>query len=403
MISDSGRLVQEAADFVFRLLKERLPAGMHFHDFAHTMETTMAARQIAQGMACPSEEIEWITLAGLFHDTGYIETYAGHEAAGAKIAESFLRERGYSEAGIRTVCRCILATQTPPSPSDKLEAIICDADMHNVASDSHLEKTRILRREWEALNIKSYGDPEWWTMERDFLASHRFHTPWAEANWNHQKLLNLEAVEKQLSKVLEKKNRRAEEEEKEKRKDEKALSKLTRPERGIETMFRTAARNHINLSSIADNKANIMLSINALIISVVISGLAPKLDSNPVLILPTIMLLVVCIVTIVFATLSTRPKITHGKFTREDIANKRSNLLFFGNFFNMPQEEYLWGMDEMMKDRDFLYGSLTRDLHSLGVVLAQKYRYLRLTYTFFMWGLILVVLSFGISFYLEIA
>jgi hypothetical protein len=164
-------------------------------------------------------------------------------------------------------------------------------------------------------------------------------------------------------------------------------------------MFRTAARNHINLSSIADNKANIMLSINALIISVVISGLAPKLDTNPTLLIPTSILLAVCILSIIFATLSTRPKITKGKFDREDIAHKRSNLLFFGNFYNMKLEDYEWGMTEMMKDRDFLYGSLTRDLYFLGVVLARKYYFLRLTYTVFMWGLIVAVLAFGLTFF----
>jgi hypothetical protein len=163
-------------------------------------------------------------------------------------------------------------------------------------------------------------------------------------------------------------------------------------------MFRAGARTHINLSSMADSKANIMLSINAVIISVTLSVLLPKLDSNTHLILPTIVLLATCVLSIIFATLSTKPKVTRGRFSKEDIEKKRSNLLFFGNFHKMQLEDYEWGMTEMMKDDNFLYGSLSRDLYFLGKVLAEKYRYLRVCYTIFMYGLIASVLAFGIAF-----
>jgi hypothetical protein len=99
---------------------------------------------------------------------------------------------------------------------------------------------------------------------------------------------------------------------------------------------------------------------------------------------------------IIFATLSTRPKITHGTFTKEDIKTKKANLLFFGNFYNSKLVDFEWGMNEMMKDKDFLYGAMIRDLHSLGRVLNKKYRYLRLTYNIFMFGMILSVILFGV-------
>ena len=169
--------------------------------------------------------------------------------------------------------------------------------------------------------------------------------------------------------------------------------------RGVETMYRTTYRTHVNLSSIADNKANIMLSINAIIISIVVSSLVPKFSINPSLIIPTCILLVVCLVAVVFATLSTRPKVTEGKFTRADIEQKRSNLLFFGNYYNMDIEDFHWGMMEMIKDSDFLYSSMTRDLYFLGKVLAQKYKYLSICYSVFMFGLIVSVIAFAISYY----
>jgi protein-S-isoprenylcysteine O-methyltransferase Ste14 len=167
--------------------------------------------------------------------------------------------------------------------------------------------------------------------------------------------------------------------------------------RGVETMFRTTYRTHVNLSSIADNKANIMLSINAIVISIVVSTLLPKIIENSRLIIPTIILLSVCLLSIIFATLSTRPKITEGKSTLEGIKQKRSNLLFFGNFYSMKLEEFHWGMTEMIKDPDFVYSSMTRDLYFLGIVLAKKYRYLRICYSIFMFGLVLAVLAFVIA------
>jgi len=97
---------------------------------------------------------------------------------------------------------------------------------------------------------------------------------------------------------------------------------------------------------------------------------------------------------------STRPKITEGKFTVEDIKAKRSNLLFFGNFYNMKMDDFHWGMMEMIKDPEFLYSSMTRDLDYLGVVLAKKYRYLRICYGIFMYGLIVAVLTFAVAFML---
>ena len=111
--------------------------------------------------------------------------------------------------------------------------------------------------------------------------------------------------------------------------------------------------------------------------------------------IPTVAILLVSLTAIIFATLSTRPKITKGIVTQADIEQKKSNLLFFGNFFNMKLEDYQWGMNEMIGDPDFQYASMTRDLYFLGRVLAQKYKLLTYCYNVFMYGMITVVLLFA--------
>jgi hypothetical protein len=87
--------------------------------------------------------------------------------------------------------------------------------------------------------------------------------------------------------------------------------------------------------------------------------------------------------------------VTSGTFTKADIEQKRANLLFFGNFYRMPLDDFQWGMTQMMNDREYLYGSMVRDIYSLGQVLGRKYRYLRISYNIFMYGIIAAVLAFA--------
>lgn len=176
----------------------------------------------------------------------------------------------------------------------------------------------------------------------------------------------------------------------------KEAKQLT-PTRGIETMFRTTSKNHMELSAIADNKANIMISINSIILSVLVSVLIRKLEEYPHMTVPAVLLTLVCLTTIVFAVLATRPNVSKGKFERMDIINKETNLLFFGNFHRMNLKDYQWGMKEMLQDADYLYGSMIKDIYFLGAVLGKKYRLLRMSYTIFMFGFVLSILGFIIA------
>ena len=106
---------------------------------------------------------------------------------------------------------------------------------------------------------------------------------------------------------------------------------------------------------------------------------------------------------IVFGILATRPNISHGTFTHDDIANKRTNLLFFGNFHNATLDDYNWGMNEMLGDKGYMNNSMIKDNYFLGVVLAKKYRYLRIAYNVFMYGLIIAMAAFIVAFMLPSA
>ena len=161
--------------------------------------------------------------------------------------------------------------------------------------------------------------------------------------------------------------------------------------RGIETMFRTSYRTHVDLSGLADNKANIMISINGIIISILIASISPGIDKNPWLVWPTTVLLLGCVSAMVFAVLAARPRISSTTVTLEDIKENRANILFFGNFVTMSEPDYVEGMKDLIMDTERLYTNMIRDIYSLGGVLARKFRLLRMAYNLFMIALLVGV------------
>lgn len=401
-MSDVSPFLLEIRDYVFRLLRDELPRNYIYHNFNHTYETVQAAIEIGKGSNLSEEDLEIVRVAAWFHDTGFTESYENHEEDSKKIARAYLEKKNYPEEKIKKVEDTIGATQMPQEPKDLLGQVLCDADLYNLGQPIYPDKSEILRTEWENVGHKKMSEIEWTEMNIDFLSMHIYFTPYAQSRFYPQKMKNLTALSTKLKeerlKQKKKNEKRALKKEKKKQLKEKE-EKSNRPEKGIETMFRITHRNHINLSAIADNKANIMLSINAIIISISVSELLPKFDTDPYMLYPTVLLIFVCTLSMIFATLSTRPKITQGRFTHEDIENRTANLLFFGNFYNMQVKDFEDGFEKMMDDKEYLYGSLTKDFYYLGQVLGKKYKYLSITYTVFMYGIILSLIAFAVAYY----
>jgi hypothetical protein len=164
--------------------------------------------------------------------------------------------------------------------------------------------------------------------------------------------------------------------------------------RGIETLFRSSYRVQMDLTGLADNKANMMISINGIIMSIILASVAPKLDSNPWLLLPTSLLLVGSLVSMIYAILAARPRVSHVPITLSDLKHSKGNILFFGNFANMAEDDFVRGLEEMMYDKPLVYDTMMRNIHGLGSVLNKKFALLQIAYTSFMIALTLGVGSF---------
>jgi HD superfamily phosphodiesterase len=387
-------LIEQSEDFVSNLLKDKLSNLYSYHNFNHTLTVVNAVKELCKKEDVDGNEKEMLLVAAWFHDTGYTFGYEKHEEESVKIATKFLKEKGQSDEFIAKVSSLILATVKEYVPKTHLEKIIKDADYAHLVGSQYETTCELLRLELKNAHNVSFSNTEWAKENLNFLLNkHRFYTDYALKKWQPLKEKNLILVQKKIDKQEKKAADKVEEENKKK-------DKIEKPDRGVDTLFRVTLGNHTRLSGIADSKANILLSVNAIIISIALSSIIPKLDSpkNAHLVIPTFIMLMSSVTTIIFAILSTRPKVTTGVFTREDIEAKKINLLFFGNFYKMPLEEYDWAMNEMMKDRDYLYSTMIKDLYYLGLVLQRKYNLLRIAYNLFMAGIIITVIAFVIAF-----
>jgi len=404
-------LLKQISDYVLSYYKAHADERLVYHDKQHTENMVSRAMEIANHYQLNDHDYFTVIAAAWFHDTGYMVDTAHHEAEGAIIAETYLKSVELPEEDIAAIKTTIMATKMPQTPTNLLEQIICDADLYHLGTDDFLDTDKLLRRENNTLHGTDVSKPEWRKKSIVFLESHHYHTDYAQVLLNGTKQKN----------VIDLKNRVAEDDKKEAKKnggrkveaivpneggkpvmvssknDKDKDKDREEPKKGIETMFRISSANHQRLSDMADNKAHIMITVNSIILSAIISLVLRRLSDNEYLIIPTFILLAISLLAITFSILATRPSIPEGTFTRADVDEHKVNLLFFGNFYKMPLEEYTYGMQMMMDDKDFLYGSLIKDVYAQGVVLGKKYRLLRIAYNIFMFGLIVSVLAFIIS------
>lgn len=401
-------LLDETKQYVFSYFSSHANDKLVYHNQAHTEQVVAAAIEIANHYRLSRRDYFVVVAAAWFHDLGYYTDPVHHEERGADEASSYFKRKGVDEDTIQTIVACIRATRMPQYPETLLEKIVADADLFHLGTNAFIDRNKLMRKEFIGLNNINVSKEEWRNKTIRLLETHHYHTGYCRLLLNGQKAKNLEKLKAKeaMKHPVNKKNQHAvagppvAATSKEKQliadEDEKARKK-SRPERGIETMFRISSANHQRLSDMADSKAHIMISVNSIILSVLLSVLLRNLEQYPQFTIPAMMLLAVSLVTIVFSILATRPGIPQGTFTQNDISQKKVNLLFFGNFFRMSLEDYTSGMLQMMDDRDYLYRSLIKDVYSQGVVLGSKYRRLRISYNVFMYGLIASSLAFAVA------
>lgn len=400
-MEQSTNTIDQAEIAATKILAD-LPDNMVYHNLSHTRSVVKAARKIGSYLNLSDQQMEILLISAWFHDTGFKKTYEGHEEESVNFVKDFFEKVNYPEENRQRIIDCIRSTNIEVTPKTLEEKVLHDADFTHLSKKSYFEKLLLLKTEVEKTQDKPFSDNQWYEDNLKFLREHRYFTEYGKSILAPKVEMNVLKQQKMIKKLGKLQDEIIGSElnldPKRIKELKKKLKKVEgRPDRGIETMFRLTSRNHIQLSAIADSKANILISVNAIIISIIISGLIKTLDNHPHLVVPTYVILAINVVTIVFSIIALRPNVTKGKFTRKDIEEKNTNLLFFGNFHSMHREDYRWGMTEMLNDANYLYSSLIDDIYFLGKVLGKKYKYLRISYNIFMYGIVLAVIAFIIA------
>lgn len=376
-------------EYVYNIFKLNFSQHFLYHNFRHFYETVEMAKEICSYYKLDEEEAEDVEIAAWFHDLGYYKDYEQHEKYSIQLVEKFMKERKYATDRIERVKKLIICTKLNVGPSNFLEEIIVDADLHNIGKETFFSRGKHLKHEWSHFLQREIPDLEWEKEQLSFLLNTDFHTSYCLVKYSDQRGKNIQAQKEIVAKL------EGEEE-----------NRLT-PKRGKETMYQSLYNTHISLSSIADSKANMMISINTVILSVIITviGGGFTFTENSFIkhirfVVPMCILLLGSLTSVIFAVMSASPKVTNRKINQEEFFTDKSSLLFFGNFTTLHLSEFMEGMKKLWSNKDMIYSHMTIDIFFLGKVLKKKYKLLNISYMIFLMSLVLCVISFmGIYFY----
>jgi hypothetical protein len=165
------------------------------------------------------------------------------------------------------------------------------------------------------------------------------------------------------------------------------------PRQQLDHMLRQTRNNLVSFSQMADTKAHILLSLSSVLLSLSLTQIA-----DPRFMLPVIGLDVFLLITIFFALLTVIGKVKVFDSKRHSVRDADYSPLFFGNYGDIPYDEYARNFEEIMNDSDATYEIMVKDIYYAGKYLLQiKYRYIRLAYLYFFTGLIVSTIIYVIQ------
>lgn len=357
-----------------------------FHNYQHIKEKVKTAEKVAKHQLLSEADHVVLISSLLLREMAFLIKLKYDRSDSAKSLTNFLSELNIGTAQMERINILTQALPTPPGKEDPLLMILEDLDFYYLGRKSFFKDNEALRKENNILQENRINKKDWLLKIWDLISGFRFQTEFLHLLLNRQLQKNINRIKKIISDWKEK---------------QASLQLLKAandiPEKGIETVFRIASANNQRMSSMADNKAHILITVNAIILSAVVSLILRKLSEQPYLMWPTFMLVAMSLATMVLAIIATRPHIFSGIFTTAQLDANQANLLFFGNFYKVNRADYRTAMLRLMESKDMLYTNLIYDIHGQGVALAKKYHLLRTAYIIFIYGLVISIFSFLIA------
>jgi len=409
----STNILESVELYATRMITDEFSEKLVFHDIKYIHTVINAIEEIGTAEQLSPEEMEITKLAGWFNYLGFkdlkafksIETprslFMNCADCSIHIAQDYLQSKNYPQHKIEQVIEVMKSGGTNTfTPNSKMANVLSDAVTAYIGKSKSRKNVELLYQEFLLVDVITESKSGFYENAINYVRAHTYLTDYAKENFEPTKQKLIQKLEKRKKALDQNEDLALKKEldisDAEFKKLKKSLKGMQgRDDRGIQTMFRTTSKNHYTLNEMVDKKANIMISINAIIISIIVGRIVGHQDGFfCVHNLPLIILLLVATASIFNAVLAIRPAATHGEFTEEEVRNKKGNLLYFGNYHNMARRDYEWGVMQMLSDSDYLYSTMIRDQYFLGQLLAKKYRFIRKSLGLFILGFIITVASF---------
>ena len=187
----------KAERHIIRVLEQGLSEKLHYHSIEHSIDVVKAVERLALLEGITDEGLFLLKTAATYHDAGFVEQYDKNEPIGARLAEEILPKYGYTDQHIATIKELIYVTQIPHQPKNKLEEIMCDADLDYLGRDDFHDIADRLRRELRE-HGKIDSDRKWDEIQIHFLTAHRYFTDTAITTRQEKKLENIQEIRDRL-------------------------------------------------------------------------------------------------------------------------------------------------------------------------------------------------------------
>ena len=181
-------------------LRAKLPADLFYHNVEHSLNVLAAVERIACSENISGEDMILLKTAALLHDCGFLKRYNKNESEGCSISKKILPKYDYTNDQIQIICNMIMATAIPQNPQNKLEKILCDADLDYLGGDNFFEIAENLRKELE-YHGHVYPDKDWLNFELNFLKQHSFFTKTQQKERNNQKQIIINKLQNLLKHI----------------------------------------------------------------------------------------------------------------------------------------------------------------------------------------------------------
>jgi hypothetical protein len=395
-------LIKEAKVYVKELFLNNKNELLLFHNMGYVNRTVKYASQICEMEEVDTEQRENILVAAWLFATGFLFDYIDYKKQSIRVAHEFLKERKIGAEKSEAILMIIETVLHNKQHENICGEILYDASEFYIAIDEFLLWVKYHRQERNYFLKPKLTKRSFWQTVENYLHEHEFCTQSGTKLFAEEKEKNLSKIKfllkQELKQQLPADNRMIIEDLKEEiRQVNQKVEKRLSSTRGFDTLYRITARNQVTLSGLADNKANILISLNTLIVSAVITFVFLNSNEFEYMMFPSFITIGFSMLSITLAIIAARPKINPGVFTMEDFHEKKANLLFYGNFFKVDYGDYEEALKEMLNDQDLLLSNLSRDQYTFGIILGRKFKLLHISYTVFLVGFVISSIAFAVT------